>query len=54
MLVLSNNLRPILLKLFSSVQRSLLYERKWRRILIADSMLLPELHIGLMSIANYV
>ena len=47
--VLSNNLWSILLKLFRSVQRSLLYKGQWRKKWIADSTSLPQLHIGLIE-----
>ena len=47
--VLSNNLWSISLKLFRSVQRSLLYKGQWRKKWIVDSTSLPQLHIGLIE-----
>ena len=46
-LVLSNNLWSILRKLFSSMQRSLLYKGQWRKKWIVDSTSFLQLHIGL-------
>ena len=47
--VLSNNLWSILLKLFRSVQRSLLYKKQWRKKWIPVSTSLPQLHIRLIE-----
>ena len=49
MSVLSNNLWWILLKLFWSVQRSLLYKRQWWKKWIPDSTSVPQLHIELIE-----
>ena len=45
--VLSNSVWSMLTKLFRSVRRSLLYKGQWRRKWIANSVSLPQLHIGL-------
>ena len=47
--ILSNNLWSTLLKLFSSVQRSVLYKGLWRKKWIADSTSLTQLHIRLIE-----
>ena len=47
--VLSNNLSSILLKLFRSVQSSLLYQGQWRKKQITDSTSMQQLHIGLIE-----
>ena len=46
---LSNNLWSILLRLFRSVQRSLLYKGQSRKNWITDSIPLPQLHIRLID-----
>ena len=45
--VLSKSLWSTLTKLLRSVRRSLLYKGHWREKWIADSISLPQLHIGL-------
>ena len=45
--VLSKSLWSMLTKLLRSVPRSLLYKGQWRKRWIADSISLPQLHIGL-------
>ena len=49
MSVLSKNLGSVLLKLFRSVERSLLYKAQWKKKWITDSTSLPQLHIGLIE-----
>ena len=47
--VLSHNFWSILLKLFRSMQRALLYKGQWRKKWITGSTSLPQLHKGLIE-----
>ena len=47
-LVLSNNLSSMLTKLLRGIQHSLLYREQWRKKWMADSVSLPQLHMGLI------
>ena len=47
-LVLSNKLWSILTKLLRGMQRSLLYSGQWCKKWMADSISLPQLHMGLI------
>ena len=47
--VLSHNFWSILLKLFTSMQRAILYKGQWRKKWITGSTSLPQLHKGLIE-----